>query len=46
MPMGESSFKDEDRPPNGLIVKVGNFSLPPWLHCLYQSLTVMKIVIV
>ena len=46
LPMGESSFEDENRPPNGLIVKEVNLSLPPWPLCLCNSLTVIKTVIV
>ena len=46
LPMGESSFEDEDRPPNGLIVKEVNLSLSPLPLYLYKSLTVMKTVIV
>ena len=46
LPIGESSFEDEDRPTKGLIVKEVNLSFTPWPLCLCKSLTVMKTVIV
>ena len=45
LPMGESSFEADDRPPNGLIIKEVNISLPPRPLCLCKSLAIMKIVI-
>ena len=44
-PLVECGFEDDDRAPNGLVVKEINLSLPPRPLCLYKSLAIMKTVI-